>query len=66
MEKAGCKEMNNGAAFGKAEHMVGEARFICNTNLTGFNYSQSLRALRTPTVCWPLLEAFFFFKPEHC
>lgn len=31
MEKAGCKEMNNGAAFATPEHMVGEARFICNT-----------------------------------
>lgn len=61
MEKAGCKEMNNGAAFGKAEHVVGEARFICNPNLTGFSYSQSLCALGTPTVCRPLLEARFFF-----
>lgn len=57
MEKAGCKEVNNGAAFGKAELVVEEARFICNTNLTGFSSSQSLHAPGTPTVCRPLLKA---------
>lgn len=57
MEKAGCKEVNNGAAFGKAELVVEEARFICNTNLTGFSSSQSFHAPGTPTVCRPLLKA---------
>lgn len=58
MEKAGCKELNNGAAFPTPEHMVGEARFICNTNLSGFRYAQSFGGvLGTPTVCRSLLEA---------
>lgn len=56
-ERRGVKGLNNGAAFGKTEHMVGEVRFIPNANLSGFSYAQSFGLLRTPTVCRPLLEA---------
>lgn len=58
MEKAGCKEMNNGTAFATPERTAGEVRFICNTNLSGFRYAQSFGGgLGTPTVCRSLLGA---------